>query len=106
MAGCGDERHLAHCLGVVLERGREHLDVASFRSSQREKYIRYREQPGVAGGRGVTSARGGDGASQLGERIRAGIRGSRLVTVPTGHTSPVERPDLVTAAIEEHLAAR
>jgi pimeloyl-ACP methyl ester carboxylesterase len=42
---------------------------------------------------------------QLGERIRAGIRGSRLVTVPTGHTSPVERPDLVTAAIEEHLAS-
>jgi hypothetical protein len=25
--------------------------------------------------------------------------------VPTGHTSPVERPELVTAAIEQHLAA-
>jgi pimeloyl-ACP methyl ester carboxylesterase len=43
---------------------------------------------------------------RLGERIRAGIPGARLVTVPTGHTSPVERPDLVTAAIEEHLGSR
>jgi long-chain acyl-CoA synthetase len=42
---------------------------------------------------------------RLGERIRAGIPGARLVTVPTGHTSPVERPELVTAAIEQHLSA-
>jgi long-chain acyl-CoA synthetase len=42
---------------------------------------------------------------RLGKRIQAGIPGARLVTVPTGHTSPVERPELVTAAIAEHLAS-
>jgi len=42
---------------------------------------------------------------RLGERVRARIPGARLVTVPTGHTSPVERPELVTAEIERHLEA-
>ncbi len=41
---------------------------------------------------------------QLGERIRAGIPGSRLITVPAGHTSPVERPEAITAAIEGLLS--
>jgi pimeloyl-ACP methyl ester carboxylesterase len=42
---------------------------------------------------------------RLGRRIQAGIPGCELVTVAAGHTSPVERPDAVTAAIERFLAA-
>jgi long-chain acyl-CoA synthetase len=41
---------------------------------------------------------------RLGKRINAGILGSQLITVPAGHTSPVEQPDAVTAAIERFLA--
>jgi pimeloyl-ACP methyl ester carboxylesterase len=41
---------------------------------------------------------------RLGERIKDAIAGSQLVTVPAGHTSPVEQPDAVTAAIEQFLA--
>jgi pimeloyl-ACP methyl ester carboxylesterase len=41
---------------------------------------------------------------RLGKRINDAIAGSQLVTVPAGHTSPVEQPDAVTAAIEEFLA--
>jgi pimeloyl-ACP methyl ester carboxylesterase len=41
---------------------------------------------------------------RLGRRIQAGIPGSELVTVAAGHTSPVEAPDAVTAAIERFLA--
>jgi long-chain acyl-CoA synthetase len=41
---------------------------------------------------------------RMGERIHAGTRGSQLLTVPAGHTSPVEQPDAVTAAIEHFLA--
>ena len=38
-------------------------------------------------------------------RIQAGIAGSQLVIVPhAGHTSPIEQPEAVTAALEEHLA--
>ena len=38
-------------------------------------------------------------------RIQAGIAGSQLVVVPqAGHTSTIEQPAAVTAAIEEHLA--
>lgn len=38
-------------------------------------------------------------------RIQAGIDGSRLVVVPhAGHTSTIEQPVAVTAALEEHLA--
>jgi pimeloyl-ACP methyl ester carboxylesterase len=40
------------------------------------------------------------------ERIAAGIRGSKLVRVPrAGHSSTVEEPAVVTAAIEAFLAA-
>lgn len=40
------------------------------------------------------------------ERLRAGIRGSQLVTVSgCGHSSPVERPDDVTAVLREFLSA-
>ena len=40
------------------------------------------------------------------ERIQSLIAGSRLVRIPrAGHTSSVEQPELVTAAIREHLAA-
>ncbi|HEX2690617.1 MAG TPA: alpha/beta hydrolase [Kofleriaceae bacterium] len=40
------------------------------------------------------------------ERIIAGITGATLVTIPrAGHSSPVEEPKLVTAAIEEFLQA-
>jgi pimeloyl-ACP methyl ester carboxylesterase len=41
---------------------------------------------------------------RLGKRINDAIAGSQLVTVLAGHTSPVEQPDAVTAAIEEFLA--
>ena len=38
-------------------------------------------------------------------RIQAGIAGSQLVIVPrAGHTSTIEQPEAVTAALEEHLA--
>ena len=38
-------------------------------------------------------------------RIQAGITGSQLVIVPrAGHTSTIEQPEAVTAALEEHLA--
>ena len=38
------------------------------------------------------------------ERIQAAIAGAKLVRVPrAGHTSSVEQPELVTAAIREHL---
>lgn len=38
-------------------------------------------------------------------RIQAGIAGSQLVVVPrAGHTSTIEQPAAVTAALEEHLA--
>jgi pimeloyl-ACP methyl ester carboxylesterase len=40
------------------------------------------------------------------ERIAGAIAGARLVTIPrAGHSSPVEEPALVTAAIEEFLQA-
>jgi 3-oxoadipate enol-lactonase len=40
------------------------------------------------------------------ERIAAAIAGSRLVTIPrAGHSSPVEEPALVTAAIDQFLRA-
>jgi pimeloyl-ACP methyl ester carboxylesterase len=40
------------------------------------------------------------------ERIVAGIAGAKLVTIPrAGHSSPVEEPELVTAAIEAFLQA-
>lgn len=40
------------------------------------------------------------------EKIQGAITGSRLVRIPrAGHTSSVEQPVLVTAAIREHLAA-
>jgi pimeloyl-ACP methyl ester carboxylesterase len=39
------------------------------------------------------------------QRIHEAIAGSRLVTIPhAGHTSSVEQPQAVTAAIEEFLA--
>jgi pimeloyl-ACP methyl ester carboxylesterase len=41
---------------------------------------------------------------RMGKRINDAIAGSQLVTVPAGHTSPVEQPDAVTAAIEQFLA--
>jgi pimeloyl-ACP methyl ester carboxylesterase len=38
-------------------------------------------------------------------RIQAGIAGSQLVIVPhAGHTSTIEQPTAVTAALEQHLA--
>jgi 3-oxoadipate enol-lactonase len=41
------------------------------------------------------------------ERIAAAIQGAKLVGIPrAGHSSPVEEPALVTAAISEFLAAR
>jgi pimeloyl-ACP methyl ester carboxylesterase len=42
---------------------------------------------------------------RLGKGLRSGISRSELVTVPAGHTSPVEQPQAVTAAIERFLAA-
>jgi pimeloyl-ACP methyl ester carboxylesterase len=40
------------------------------------------------------------------ERIAAGIAGARLVRIPrAGHSSPVEEPAAVTAALREHLDA-
>jgi pimeloyl-ACP methyl ester carboxylesterase len=40
------------------------------------------------------------------QRIHEAIAGSRLVTIPrAGHTSSVEQPQAVTAAIEEFLAS-
>jgi pimeloyl-ACP methyl ester carboxylesterase len=40
------------------------------------------------------------------QRIHEAIAGSRLVTIPhAGHTSSVEQPEAVTAAIEEFLAS-
>jgi 3-oxoadipate enol-lactonase len=40
------------------------------------------------------------------ERIAAAIRGSRMVVIPgAGHTSSVEQPDLVNAALEGFLAS-
>lgn len=40
------------------------------------------------------------------ERIHAGIRGSRLVVIPgAGHSSPIEEPEAVTAAITRFLEA-
>lgn len=40
------------------------------------------------------------------ERIVGAIAGAKLVTIPrAGHSSPVEEPDAVTAAIEEFLAS-
>jgi 3-oxoadipate enol-lactonase len=40
------------------------------------------------------------------ERIAGAIPGAKLVTIPrAGHSSPVEEPQLVTAAIEEFLQA-
>jgi long-chain acyl-CoA synthetase len=41
---------------------------------------------------------------RLGKGLQSGISGSELVTVSTGHTSPVEQPEAVTAAIERFLA--
>jgi pimeloyl-ACP methyl ester carboxylesterase len=41
------------------------------------------------------------------ERMRARIAGSRLVVIPgAGHTSTLEEPAAVTAAIERFLAGR
>ena len=38
------------------------------------------------------------------DRIAAAIAGSRLVTIPrAGHSSPVEEPEAVTAAIKQFL---
>jgi pimeloyl-ACP methyl ester carboxylesterase len=42
---------------------------------------------------------------RLGQRIQAGIQGSQLVVLATGHTSPVEQPAAVTDAIGRFLAA-
>jgi len=42
---------------------------------------------------------------RLGKRLQSGISRSELVTVPAGHTSPVEQPEAVTGAIERFLAA-
>lgn len=42
---------------------------------------------------------------RLGKRLQSGISRSELVTVPTGHASPVEQPAAVAAAIEQFLAA-
>ncbi|MGD8679924.1 MAG: alpha/beta hydrolase, partial [Lysobacterales bacterium] len=40
------------------------------------------------------------------ERLHAAITGSELVTIPgAGHSSSIEQPGLVTAAIREFLAA-
>jgi long-chain acyl-CoA synthetase len=53
----------------------------------------------------VVGSRDPAAPQRLGERIQAGIGGSRLITVASGHTATVEQPELVTAAIEAHLAA-
>ena len=43
---------------------------------------------------------------ERGREMVAGIAGARLVVVPDcGHMSPIERPDAVTAALKEWLAA-
>ena len=43
---------------------------------------------------------------RLGRRIQAGIKGSELVLVASGHTSPVERPEDITAFLTRFFAAQ